>query len=265
MQFESTLLRKEFDMMRFKINLLGAAASSVLAVVGLASAPAQAGTFTLTPYVLTTGAEVRDSEWGAGGPEPIWSTFPGGGQSPCLHGQATCVQGWDNATVSYSGSSGDRFLIEYFGSGTSAQTNNFLWNFESLFGASPPVNANCANSFAVPCASTTVAAVVGNLPFVFTTNLGSNLQVDNGEVPTVLGSGNVEGAHYFVTTMGLWSDPTGNAIYLGFSDGNGNQDGSDDDAADYVIRISKVPEPGTLALLGLGLAGLGLGRRRKVD
>jgi hypothetical protein len=65
--------------------------------------------------------------------------------------------------------------------------------------------------------------------------------------------------------MGLWSDPTGTAVYLGFSDGRNDQGGNDDDAADYVIKISKVPEPGTLALLGLGLAGLGLGRRRKVD
>lgn len=33
---------------------------------------------------------------------------------------------------------------------------------------------------------------------------------------------------------------------------------------DHSFTVTRVPEPGTLALLGLGLAGLGLVRRRKV-
>jgi hypothetical protein len=67
-----------------------------------------------------------------------------------------------------------------------------------------------------------------------------------------LGNGNIA---YF----SLFSDVAFTSASLVFDNGAGENDGWGIDG----VTLAKVPEPGTLALLGLGLAGLSIARRRK--
>jgi hypothetical protein len=63
-------------------------------------------------------------------------------------------------------------------------------------------------------------------------------------------------------SIGMWLTDNGNTAWLLWDDSGAN---SDDNHDDLIVRLTyrSVPEPGTLALLGLGLIGIALFRRRK--
>jgi hypothetical protein len=64
-------------------------------------------------------------------------------------------------------------------------------------------------------------------------------------------------------SIGMWLTNGGNTAWLLWDDSGAN---SDDNHDDLIVRLTyrSVPEPGTLALLGLGLVGIALFRRRKL-
>jgi len=87
----------------------------------------------------------------------------------------------------------------------------------------------------------------------------------NGDSSTLTfkgpGTGDGRQSNGNIAYITLFSDVAFSGVNLLFDNGEGNADGWGIDN----VSLAKVPEPGTLALMGLGLLGLAIARSRKVQ
>jgi hypothetical protein len=226
------------------------AALALAAGIGLAGAASAAPFFTLAggvdgpdvgndfAFINGTGAIIRESQ--AGNPATINITGPG------------------------------NIRIEYIGKEALFSNNLFNWGalagglLVSDTGPNPPQTVG--DTTGIPPASQAnglaplvVPVAAGLLPFNFVITATGNV-VPNGHA----GPGNDDVAFFFADAAGNPLPLSGQSTiaYLLLDDGGG---ANDNDHDDMIVRltITEAPEPGTLAVLGMTLAGLGLSRRRR--
>ncbi len=147
------------------------------------------------------------------------------------------------------------YLFQYWGSGNSGNTNSFLSTTlapNSGGGLVVSVGVGGTGAGSVLPSFTESFTTTTDLSFTFSSLTPGNgtCSISNGGAANPLG-----GCAYVATTLG-------GVGYLGFAD---SPYPADFDFQDLAMRISAVPEPATMAVLGFGLAGLMLARRRRAD
>lgn len=276
-----------------KLTKIAATVLGVVATMGVAGV-ANAALLQIVPGANPAFAEaIGDPGGTAYGNGPNSGAAPGPGLPTALggwpisanfvpdpsFGGAPGINGWDGSYLNLTQAAPVTF--QFMGKGDAGNHDIFqvntgsgwttLWDNLSATngtcggGGATPSSPNCST----PGSQQTLNFAAGLLLFQYvnlTTGLSAindgshNLSPDHAPFPT--GPGYFLGVDPYLATG--QNDAAGRVVYAGFTDNGFTAAGSGDhDYEDLAVRISTVPEPGSMALLGLGLLAMAGVRRRR--